>query len=214
MLHRITRTVFVIGALAVAAFLAYHAYSPALAISPAGRDLIRLHIIANSNSPLDQALKLKVRDRVLAETGELFRTVRSEGEAEFLLTTHLTDVEQVANRVLEEAGAGYKARAEVGIYSFPERTYQTLTLPAGRYRALRLVLGEGQGDNWWCVLFPPLCFVDASVGPEVVPATSSSLRRSNDPERLSKQVVVRFKLAEVWQRFTHGRILAFHNSVK
>ncbi|MDK2855513.1 MAG: stage sporulation protein [Bacillota bacterium] len=202
-----------IGALAVAIFLVYYAYSPALAISPAGKDLIRLHIIANSNSPSDQALKLKVRDRIVAETGELFRNAQSEEEAEFLLTTHLTEVEQVADRVLEEAGAGYKARAEVGIYSFPERTYKNLTLPAGRYRALRLILGEGKGANWWCVLFPPLCFVDASIGPNVAPATSSLLQAGNGsvPAGTSTEVAVRFKLAEVWQRLANRRLSALDN---
>lgn len=198
---KLARTALVVAALAVAAFLTYHAYSPALALSPAGRDLIRLHIIANSDSVQDQALKLKVRDQLLAETGALFSGAKSEEEAEHILATHLTEVEQVANKVLAQAGASYRGRAEVGVYSFPERTYGSLTLPAGRYRALRVVLGRGEGANWWCVLFPPLCFVDASGGPEVAAVTAPAPGTGPAP-----RFEIRFKLAEVFSRL--GRRVA------
>ena len=204
------RSALFVTALAVAALFVYHAHSPALALSPAGRDLIRLHVVANSDSPADQAVKLKVRDRIVAETGALFRGAESEPEAELLLTTHLSEIQQVADRVLQAEGVNYRSHTEVGVYEFPERTYGTLTLPAGRYRALRVVLGAGKGANWWCVLFPPLCFVDASVGPGVAPVTSPALGTAGGTTAPteSRPVAVRFKLAELWQRFTHRHTLA------
>lgn len=207
------RSALFVAALAVAALLVRQAHSPALALSPAGRDLIRLHVIANSDSPADQAAKLKVRDRIVAETGALFRGAKSEPEAELLLTTHLDEIQQVADRVLQAEGVSYRSRTEVGVYEFPERTYGTLTLPAGRYRALRVVLGAGKGANWWCVLFPPLCFVDASVGPSMTPVTSPTLGTGGDATASteSRPLAVRFKLAELWERFTHKQTVAVNN---
>ncbi|MGI6604918.1 MAG: stage II sporulation protein R [bacterium] len=193
---KLARSMLIVAAIAVALLLIHAAYSPVLATSPAGKHLIRLHVIANSDSTFDQALKLRVRDEILAQAGELFRSARTEEEAELLLATHLTEVEEVANKVLVQAGADYSARAEVGVYSFPERTYDNLTLPAGRYRALRLILGQGQGANWWCVLFPPLCFVDASTGPAVTPVLAAPRDVQGRP------VEVRFKLVEAVGRFS------------
>ena len=211
---RKARLALVLTSLAVAMFLLYQFYTPALAISPAGRELIRLHIIAHSDRPDDQALKLKVRDAIIKETAHLFNQAATEEEAEQLLGAHLNEVEEIADRVLVQANAPYHSRAEMGTFSFPERTYENITLPAGRYRALRIVLGDGQGQNWWCVLFPPLCFVSGSSGQQATPVNEVPSGMNEEAQRVmaagkaqpSEQVAaddkveVRFKVVEVWEK--------------
>lgn len=125
----------------------------------AAQDLpLRLHIIANSDNAADQALKLQVRDAVVEYLTPLLAQVQTREEAEQLLAEQLPQLEALAAGMT--ADFGYGAQAEMGRFDFPARRYGQLQLPAGEYPALRLVLGEGEGHNWWCVLFPPLCFVD------------------------------------------------------
>lgn len=123
-------------------------------------NLIRLHIIANSDSPADQRVKLQIRDDLLREAGDLFRHVRDPEEATEVARRNLPLFRNIAERRLRAEGFDYPVRVQYGVYPFPVRTYGRITLPAGQYRALRVVLGEGRGHNWWCVLFPPLCFLD------------------------------------------------------
>ena len=127
-------------------------------------NLIRLHILANSDAAADQRVKLMVRDDLLREGEHLFRTVRSPREAGEIVRRNLGFFRRVAEQRLRAEGFTYPARVEYGVFPFPERTYGSLTLPAGQYTALRIVLGRGEGHNWWCVLFPPLCFLDMDNG--------------------------------------------------
>lgn len=117
--------------------------------------LIRLHILANSDSAEDQAIKLKVRDAILA--AEVFGSAETVAEAEVQSLAAAEKGVAVANAVLEAEGVPYRASLKYGTERYPTRQYGQLTLPAGTYRSLRIVLGEGEGQNWWCVLFPPLC---------------------------------------------------------
>ncbi len=117
----------------------------------------RLHIVANSDSAADQQVKMAVRDAVLFVTAEGIAACKNEAEAEEYMRGNLGIITQTANAVLKENGADYHAVSAVGTYHFPDRTYQNVTYPEGDYRALRIVLGEGEGHNWWCVMFPPLC---------------------------------------------------------
>ena len=119
-------------------------------------NLIRFHVVANSDLPLDQSIKGQVRDAALAVLAGEFSGVSSYEEARKVITDSLPKLEQAAKVKLSQAGLNYQPRAEFGFYNFPTRSYMGLNLPAGRYEAVRLVLGEGQGNNWWCVLFPPL----------------------------------------------------------
>lgn len=208
------RLTLVCTAFAVALFLLFQAYVPVWAVSPAGRELIRLHIMAHSDHPRDQALKLKVRDAIVEETAPLFSTAATERDAERVLSRHLNQVEEIADRVLMQAGALYQSQAELGTYSFPERRYENMTLPAGRYRALRIVLGDGQGHNWWCVLFPPLCFVNGSSGQEATPVMdvppglaeeaqrvmAAGKTKPEEPAAAENEVEIRFKVVEVWEK--------------
>lgn len=118
-------------------------------------NLIRLHILAASDSDYDQALKLKVRDAILA--AGVFEAAEDADGAEAMTAEAEQAALDIANRVLYEEGAPYGARIEYGLEVYPTREYEGIRLPAGEYRSLRIVLGEGEGQNWWCVLFPPLC---------------------------------------------------------
>lgn len=123
-------------------------------------NLIRLHVLANSDSPLDQRVKLLVRDDLLRDSRDLFAGVEGAGEARTVVRRNLDFFRRVAERRLKAEGLAYPVQVSYGVFPFPVRTYGDLTLPAGRYTALRIVLGRGAGHNWWCVLFPPLCFLE------------------------------------------------------
>ena len=125
-------------------------------------DVLRLHVIAASDSEADQAVKLLVRDAVLAEGAAVFDGSVTAVEAERRLSPFLGRLEKAADRVLRENGFGYTAKAQLVNEYFDVRSYDGVTLPAGRYQALKIVLGEGKGQNWWCVMFPPLCLPAAT----------------------------------------------------
>lgn len=128
-------------------------------------NLIRLHVIANSDSPEDQAIKYAVRDALIKETAAQFSSAAGVEQVKTIINQNRDRFEAIANSRLEQTGVDYRARVEFGTFSFPTRSYYNTVLPAGEYEALRVVLGQGEGKNWWCVLFPPLCFVDiASTG--------------------------------------------------
>jgi stage II sporulation protein R len=126
--------------------------------------VVRLHVLANSDSAADQALKLQVRDAILAKMPSLFEGAQSQAEALQIVKAHLPEVEAIANQVVKDNGYDYSVHASVGQYDFPDRKYGDVELPAGNYEALRLEIGAAEGANWWCVLFPPLCFSDWTHG--------------------------------------------------
>ncbi len=114
--------------------------------------MLRLHVIANSNSDADQAEKLHIRDLVLSKANELLKGTQSVDEVKSLISTNLDTLIACAER-----GTSRPIRAQLTTMYFPTRHYDTFTLPAGEYEALRIIIGEGNGRNWWCVMFPPLC---------------------------------------------------------
>ena len=120
--------------------------------------VIRLHVIANSDTEADQALKLRVRDRILEEAAGYFQAGQTVEEAAAELTEYLPALAEAGAQVVREAGYDYPVSAslEPNVW-FPTKTYTDFSLPAGSYTALRIVIGEGEGRNWWCVVFPPLC---------------------------------------------------------
>jgi stage II sporulation protein R len=124
--------------------------------------MIRLHVVANSDTPEDQMIKRKVRNEIIAamEGQEDLDTARTYIDA------HLSDMEAVAEKVAADYGAKYNAKAERKVTFIPEKSYEDLTLPAGNYEALRITLGEGKGQNWWCVIFPQLCLIGEDAGGE------------------------------------------------
>lgn len=131
------------------------------------QDAIRLRIIANSDAPGDQALKREVRDRVLQVVSRALKGASSTEEARRRLQALVPEVQREAEEVVRRAGYTYPVRADYGLVPFPTKMYGDQVYPAGDYEALRIVLGNGLGQNWWCVLFPPLCFVDLTNGDAV-----------------------------------------------
>jgi len=123
--------------------------------------VLRLHVLANSDSEADQALKLHVRDAVLAELETLIGGASDRGAAEEIIGTNLDSLQEIAQNVVWEAGASYGALISLTEERFPTRIYDTFSLPAGVYTALRIELGGARGQNWWCVVFPPLCAAPA-----------------------------------------------------
>ena len=121
------------------------------------QQVFRLHIIANSDSAEDQAMKLTVRNRLLEYTGNLFKKCRSKQESIECAKEHIDDIRRIASDTVREYGCDYPVDAYVTKTDFNTRVYDDVTLPAGEYDALRVVIGSGQGHNWWCVLFPALC---------------------------------------------------------
>ncbi len=120
-------------------------------------ELIRLHVIANSDSDSDQNAKLKVRDNVLAILTPQLEGVRNLDEAEAVIDKTIPQLSEAAVQSLQESGKYYKADAKLCVESYPTRNYDGFSLPAGDYVSLQIILGEGKGQNWWCVVFPPLC---------------------------------------------------------
>ncbi|MFS8541884.1 MAG: stage II sporulation protein R [Tissierellales bacterium] len=126
--------------------------------------IIRLHVKANSDTEEDQALKLKVRDRILKETAPLLEKSESIEETRAIVKENLDNIKSIAEDVIKEEGKDYKVEVNFGMTSFPTRKYGEMVLPAGEYEALLVTIGEGKGKNWWCVMFPPLCFVEMTHG--------------------------------------------------
>ncbi len=126
----------------------------------AQHNLIRLHVLANSNSPKDQDLKLLVRDTVIEETKNILAEVRDKQEAHQLLLSNKDKIESAATARVRGEGYAYPVAVQIGKFSFPLRQYGDLSLPEGIYDAVRVEIGSGAGDTWWCVLFPPLCLSD------------------------------------------------------
>ena len=122
-----------------------------------GEDLIRLHVVANSDSDRDQAVKLQVRDAVIGQLQPVMEELSDAETAKAYLTEHLEELEELANRVLEELGGADRAKVTLQKEAFDTRKYDTFTLPAGVYESLRITIGQGRGRNWWCVVFPTLC---------------------------------------------------------
>lgn len=159
------------------------------------QDVVRLHVVANSNGAEDQAVKLLVRDAVLEEAARWYQGAGSMEEASSRLCTHLQSIAGAARQVLGEQGMGYSATAQMTEMYFPTRDYGDFLLPAGRYRTLRVTLGEGAGKNWWCVVFPSLC----------LPAATQEEALLTLPEG-ERQVVeggqgvqVKLKAVELWE---------------
>ena len=137
-------------------------WTPAAGAHRGDGDYIRLHVIANSDSEADQAVKHKVRDAILDAYGDTFAAENDITDAEYTIHHNLETITAIARRTLTQNGMSYGAVSQYGMFPFPTRQYGDVLLPAGKYHALRVILGEGAGANWWCVLFPPLCVHDTS----------------------------------------------------
>ena len=143
--------------------------------------LLRLHVIANSDSVQDQQVKLLVRDRVLELTEPLLAEADAQDEVRRILSSHLQQITDAAQQVLTDQGMPYQLSAQMATEYYPTREYDTFSLPAGQYTGLKIRLGTASGHNWWCVVFPPLC-TDAAQAPQ---------------DKLCEQTTFRFKTADL-----------------
>ena len=141
-----------------------HQNKDTLPVSYSGKNLLRLHVLANSDSPIDQQLKLKVRDAIIAYLAPYLNHTTEKAVAKKVVLEQQANLIQIAEQTLRKNGATYPVSIEVGIFDFPIKSYGNLVLPAGKYEAVRILIGNAEGKNWWCVLFPPLCFVDITNG--------------------------------------------------
>ena len=142
--------------------------------------VFRLHIIANSDSDEDQALKYKVRNNIISYMNKLCENSSSKKETIEIAKNHINDFKQIADKTIADNNFEYTSTVEIGNYRFPTKYYGDIALPSGNYDALEIKLGNSSGKNWWCVLYPSLCFVDVSSG--VVPDSSKENLKNNLPD--------------------------------
>ena len=178
--------------------------------SDISNSVFRLHVIANSDSKEDQELKYKVRDKVLEYMNLISKNCTSKEDVINLAKTHQEEFKNIAQSVIKENGYNYNVNIYIGKYDFPTKTYGDISFPAGNYDCLRIEIGESQGQNWWCVMFPPLCFVDVTSG--IVPEDSKSLMQNNltDEEysiisdNHSPDIQIKFGLIEMFNNFKNS----------
>lgn len=169
--------------------------------------VFRLHVIANSDEEYDQNLKYIVRDEILKYVNSISSNAVSKEDVIELVKTNSDEIKKIAEETIIANGYNYSVNVNIGNFEFPTKTYGDLSLPAGLYDALRVEIGKAEGANWWCVMFPPLCFVDVSSG--VVPTESKEIIKNNlanDEEydllvASNAEVKFKFKLVEMFQSF-------------
>lgn len=183
------------------------AYSYVSAISSDLYDSVfRLHVIANSDSQEDQDLKYVVRDNLINYMNEQSKNFSTKQEVIEYAKNHLDDLKQIAQNTIYEQEYSYNVNIEIGNFEFPTKSYGDITFPAGFYDALKVEIGKSEGQNWWCVMFPPLCFVDTTNG--IVPDTSKETLQENLSEENYKiisdtedsSITFKFKIIEFFEK--------------
>jgi len=192
-------------------------------------NVIRFHVIANSNSLQDQALKDIIRDEILDRYGGKLDPQSDIADTRIFIQENLDNIQKYAASLIEKRGFNYPVYAVLDRAFFPTRTYGNMSFPAGKYEALRIIIGSGAGSNWWCVMFPPLCYVDAAIPTAVAPATPAppiaTASAASTPQsdsytvlwhllsddayslinhsQRNTSVTIRFKIVEWWQEWIH-----------
>lgn len=155
-------------------------------------EAIRLRILANSDSIKDQALKREIRNAVNEQITEWVSTIENIDEAKEVIQNHLPEIEQIVAELLDETNTNQSFQVEFNKVEFPTKLYGDLVYPAGVYDAILITLGEGKGENWWCVLFPPLCFIDYE---------NSEAMKETDETDEQKEVEVEFFISKLLDKF-------------
>lgn len=177
--------------------------------------IIRFHVLANSDSESDQALKLKVRDAILEYISPKLKNSSNINESRKIIKENDKYILSIAEKVIHEQGYNYEVRSTFSNFNFPIKTYGNITLPQGKYEAYRIIIGAGKGQNWWCVMFPPLCFVDISKGQVSYQKTEKEMKSVlNEKEyksvnngigdmedyKISSKIQVRFKIVDFFRK--------------
>ncbi len=170
--------------------------------------VLRLHIVANSNSSTDQELKIAVRDKVLSETSHIFQNTHSADEAKALAKKHSALIQKTAEDEINRLGFDYPVNVSVTECAFPTKVYGDISLPCGKYNAVKIEIGKAKGENWWCVMYPPLCFTEGTIS--VPDETKAKLRDTLSKEEFSLVTntqsgaipfEMRFKIIEIFQKY-------------
>lgn len=174
--------------------------------------VLRLHIIANSDSEADQKLKLQVRDNILKYMNSLTADSNSKTDVISIVSSNLDSFKKIALNTIKENGYDYDVNIKIGNFYFPTKTYGDISFPSGNYDALKVEIGDAIGQNWWCVLFPPLCFVNSSSA--TVPDDSKKtlkenissegyeiISEGNNSENNSSDIKIKFKIIEFLNNF-------------
>lgn len=167
--------------------------------------VLRFHVLANSDSTADQTLKLLVRDTIGCFLQDKLENIEDKAASEECITSCLAEIETIAEQVMLEEGFTYEAKAEMTNCYFPIKTYGEYTFPAGNYDALRITIGEGKGQNWWCVMYPNMCFANSMY--EVIDENSKvELQKILDEETYqsvlkSGEYELRFGFIDIWRSF-------------
>ena len=174
--------------------------------SDISNSVLRLHILANSNTNKDQQLKIAVRNRVLDETRDIFKNARSAKESARIAEKNSAFIQSIAEDEIQKHGFSYPVTVSVEKAAFPTKTYGGITLPSGKYTAVRIKIGEAAGENWWCVMYPSLCFADGvmSASDEAKETLEKSLSEDSYNIVTGKDdgaipVEIRFKIVEIFQ---------------
>lgn len=164
-------------------------------------ELIRFHVIANSDSKEDQELKLKVRDEVIKHLEPLLKNSKSIEESRKIIKQNNKKVINIAKKVVKDNGYSYNVQTELSRENFPEKVYGKIVLPQGEYEAYRILIGNASGQNWWCVMFPPLCFVDVTKGSVAYNETERMMdevsKVKETQENTDEEYELKFKIVEV-----------------
>lgn len=148
--------------------------------------IIRFHVLANSNSNEDQQLKIKVKDKIIEYIFPKLENSNSLEESREILANNEDEITKIANECINENGYNYSVKVEFKRENFPEKVYGNISLPQGEYEAFRVLIGEASGENWWCVMFPPICFVDVTKGQVSYDETEESMKEVLTDEEFEK----------------------------
>lgn len=177
--------------------------------------LIRFHVIANSDNDDDQQLKLKVKNRVIDYLYPYLNSSQSLDESRKIIKDKMEDVKTLAQQVIKDNNYDYDVKVELSRENFPDKSYGNITLPQGNYEAFRIIIGSGQGRNWWCVMFPPLCFVDESKAQVEYDKTENKIKSNGksfeleskddstenvgDKQADGNNIKIKFKIVEIFR---------------
>ena len=209
---KVRLSILVLSLIAVMSIMSISISGEVKKISTASEDyknkLIRFHVIANSDSDEDQNLKLKVRDAVIDYLQPKLELSSNIEESETIIKSEYKELENISKNIVLENGYKYDISVGIDYSTFPTKQYSNVVLPAGEYKALRIIIGEGKGKNWWCVMFPPLCFVDEQSSiidtetdkklREILTEEEYELIAQNNKKQVNK-VEVKFKIVEILQ---------------
>ncbi len=187
-------TFFLIGLTAVLGFLPIHGESEVY------QNVVRLHVLANSDSEEDQDLKLRVRDAILEKTQLMLKGCTSKSQAQQIIEYNLPEIEATAKSTVNLAGYDYSVSVQLGNEEYPTKNYESCCFPSGEYLSLRVLIGSAEGQNWWCVLFPPMCLSAATDSSEAFAQVGLTGEQYNViTQTQNPKYKVRFKLLEAFE---------------